>query len=221
MKKHTSVVTVAMAAISSLLFSSPALATFHFWEIREIYSNADGTVQYIELFTGVNSQQFTTGTTIRASQGASTNAFVFPGPTPSPTAGHHLLLATADFASLPGAVTPDFTLADGFLFRSDGIVEFVLASRLIYDCLPTDGTLSLHCDANNGVVCTATSIGVNTPTNYLGMTGSIDAGGGGCTDTDCDGFGSPGSSACPGGAAEDCDDSDATVFPVPLRLPAI
>ena len=213
MKKNSSIVTVAIAAVSSFLFSSPALATFHFWEISEIYSNADGTVQYIELFTASNSQQFTTGRTIRASQGASSNDFVFPGNTPAPTGGHHLLLATADFASLPGAVTPDFTLADGFIFRPDGIVDFMGANRLIYDCLPTDGTLSLHCDANSGIVCTATSIGINSPTNYAGASGSINASGGGCTDVDGDGFGSPGNAACPGGAEEDCDDCDATVFP--------
>ncbi|MCH9034570.1 MAG: hypothetical protein IID42_08705, partial [Planctomycetes bacterium] len=176
MKKHSSVVTVAMVAISSFLLSSPALATFHLWEISEIYSNGDGTVQYIELFTTFNSQQFTIGTTIRASQGASTNNFVFPSNTPAPTGGHHLLLATADFASLPGAVTPDFTLPDGFLFTPDGIVNYIGANSLTYDCLPTDGILSLHCDANNGISCTATSVGVNSPTNYAGATGSIDGG---------------------------------------------
>ena len=71
-----------------------------------------------------------------------------------------MLLATADFASLPGAVTPDFTLPDGFLFSPDGIVNYIGANSLTYDCLPADGTLSLHCDANNGVRCTATSVGV-------------------------------------------------------------
>jgi len=35
----------------------------------------------------------------------------------------------------------------------------------------------------------------------------------GCSDVDGDGFGSPGDAACPGGPAEDCDDSAATVNP--------
>ncbi len=213
MKKHWSIVTVVMAIISSFLLSSPALAIFHLWDISEIFSNADGTVQYIELFTANNGQQFTVDATIRATQGVSSNDFVFPGNTPAPTAGHHLLLATVAFASLPGAVTPNFILADGFLFRPDGLVDFMGANRMGYDCLPTDGSLSLHCDANNGVQCTATSIGVNSPTNYAGAIGSIDVSGGGCTDTDGDGFGSPGNAACPGGAEQDCDDCDATVFP--------
>lgn len=213
MKRSSWIATVAVAGVNSFLLSSPAIATFHFWEINEIYSNEDGTVQYIELFTTFNTQQFTAGQTIRASQGASSNDFVFPGNTPAPTSGHHLLLATADFVSLPGAVTPDFIFADGFLFGPDGIVNFIGANSLTYDCLPTDGTSSLHCVSNNGSSCTAASIAANSPTNYAGDTGSIDAGGSGCTDGDCDGFGSPGDAACPGGAAQDCDDTDGSVFP--------
>ena len=210
-----------MVAIISFLLSSPALATFHFWQISEIYSNADGTVQYIELFTASNNQQFTIGTTIRASQGASSNDFVFPSNTSAPTGGHHLLLATADFASLPGSVTPDFTLADGFLFAPDGLVDYMGANRLPYDCLPSDGISSIHCDANNGIVCTATSIAANTPTNYAGAVGSIDAGGGTgeilCNgiDDDCD----PGTEDDPDndndgvGVCTDCDDGDPNRFP--------
>ncbi len=201
---------VAAAAISSFLLGSPALATFHLWNISEIYSNADGTVQYIELFTTANSQQFTIGTRIRASQSASTNDFVFPGNAPAPTAGHHLLLATADFAALPGAVTPDFTLPDGFLFTPDGIVNYIGANSLSYDCLPTSGTLSIHCDANNGISCMATSVGVNSPTNYAGATGSIDAGGGGCTDTDDDGICDV-CDPCAGGPTSGDTDADGSV----------
>jgi hypothetical protein len=31
------------------------------WQLNEIYSNADGTVQFIELITGASRQQFLTG----------------------------------------------------------------------------------------------------------------------------------------------------------------
>ena len=175
MKTRSSV--VVLACVSSFLLVSPSLASFHLWEISEIYSNADGTVQYVELFTASNSQQFTTNRVIRASQGASNNEFIFPTLTPLPTGGHFLLLATSGFSNLPGSVTADFTLDDGFLFTPDGVVDFVGANSLTYADLPTDGIMSLHCDANNGSSCTATSVGDNSPTNYAGETGSIDAGG--------------------------------------------
>ena len=130
-----------------------------------------------------------------------------------------MLLATADFASLPGAVTPDFTLPDGFLFTPDGIVNYIGANSLTYGCLPTDGVLSLHCDANNGIMCTATSVAVNSPTNYAGASGSIVLGGGeilcDSIDNDCD----PGTEDDPDndndgvGVCTDCDDGNSAVFP--------
>jgi len=209
---------VIVAAICFVL-GSPALASSHLWNISEVYSNADGTVQYIELFTNSNSQQFTTNQIIQTSQGGSSKEFIFPALTPSPTAGHYLLLATAAFARLPGSVTPDFTLDDGFLFTPGGMIDFVGANSLTYECLPIDGILSLHCDSNNGTSCTAASIGANSPTNYAGITGSIDSSEFGCIDNDGDGFGSPGDATCTGGPEEDCDDCDDTVFWEAVEIP--
>lgn len=143
-----------------------AHAIFDFWDISEIYSNADGTIQFIELLTLFNSQQFTMGQTIRASQGASINDFIFPSNTPSPTANKHLLLATAGFASEPGAVTPDFILPDGFLFTNNGTVDFLNAiGNRTYTLLPTGGILSFHYPSG--------TTGTNSPTNFAGQEGSI------------------------------------------------
>ena len=42
---------------------------------------------------------------------------------------------------------------------------------------------------------------------------------GGCVDSDGDGFGNPGSAACMGGAAQDCNDQNTSIFPGALELP--
>lgn len=42
---------------------------------------------------------------------------------------------------------------------------------------------------------------------------------GACADADGDGFGSPGTAGCPGGSADDCDDSDPGVSPGAVELP--
>ena len=53
------------------------LVEIHLWNIREIYSNASGTLQYIELFcpasgqTFLNSQQITASTTFTLNHGIS------------------------------------------------------------------------------------------------------------------------------------------------------
>jgi hypothetical protein len=147
-----------------VLLASPAYATFHLWEFNELYSNADGSVQFIELLTSFDLQQFTNGERIRAGSGTDNVVFVFPSNTPSPTGGHHLLLGTDDFAALSGAVTPDFILPDGFLFRPSGSVSFLGADFLSYTMLPTDGILSLNRNLTPGF---------NSPTNYAGQVGSI------------------------------------------------
>ncbi len=160
-----------MVAAITFWSGARAEATFHFWGITEMYSNADGTVQFIELFSASSSQQFTNGQVIRAIQGASTNDFTFPSDTPSPTNGKNLLIATAAFAALPGAVAPDFTLADGFLFAPDGTVQFLGTTQglITYATLPTDGILSLAADG----VTTA----INSPTNFAGDAGSVNPSG--------------------------------------------
>ncbi|MEZ6193897.1 MAG: PEP-CTERM sorting domain-containing protein [Phycisphaerales bacterium] len=147
-----------------------AHATFHLWDITEVYSNADGSVQYIEMETIFNSQEFLINHTIQASDNGSViNTFTFPSNSPSPTAGHKLLLATPGFAALPGAVTPDFILPAAPFFNPDSpatSINFVAADIFSFTAtdLPTDGVLSLNRNLTTGT---------NSPTNFAGQTGSL------------------------------------------------
>jgi serralysin len=164
---------------------SHAQASFHFWDINEVYSNADGSVQYIELFTASNNQQFTSGRVINVEDGGVIiNTFTFPGPTPSPTAEHHLLIATPGFAVLPGAVTPDFTLPSTSFFNQAAAIttiDFMLADLLTFTNvnLPTDGVLSLNANLTTGT---------NSPTNFNGDAGSLTSTPPLTGDLDSDGF---------------------------------
>ena len=163
--RATQIVTITLI---SLCTAAPASATFHLWQFQELFSNADGTVQFIELFSSFDNQQFATGEVFRSSQGASTVDYTFLADTPAPTANHHLLLATAGFAAIPGAPTPDFIIPDGFLFTPNGEVDNMSIGGpvILYASLPTDGILSL---AGDGV-----TTGTNSPTNYAGESASID-----------------------------------------------
>ncbi len=71
---------IAMLVLGgSLVFgATPAAALFHLWDISEVYSNADGTVQFIELSTTSALQEFITDA--RLASRATLNIFVFPGP---------------------------------------------------------------------------------------------------------------------------------------------
>lgn len=155
-----------------LLTTTAARAGSHTWDIVEIFSNADGTVQFIEL-------QEPNGATSENGIGLlaiTTDANSYPmnaGFIPGSTAFKSFLIATPDFAALPGAPTPDVVLPSLMLpfFFSTAGDTIVYGPN--YDTftftggeLPTDGVHSLNRDK---------TIGVNSPTNYAGDTATIDA----------------------------------------------
>ena len=154
-----------------LCFGSRSVATFHTWDTNEIYSNADGTIQYIELIEadGLNVQSFLTGhhyTSISSD-------FEFGNDLPSTvTANRFFLMATAAFALLPGAVEPDYTIPDGFFSTGGDILTFRLADEnsvgldtffFVLGQLPTNVFLSLGQGGPQ----------LNSPTNFAGETGFI------------------------------------------------
>ncbi len=158
---------IAFALLSGVFLTPPADANFHLWEIKEIYTNSDGTVQFIELFTSSDGQHVLNNHQIIASLGGDTHTFTFPSSSGTPTEDKHLLIATAGFSLLTGSVAPDFTLPDGFLFAPNGTVNFVGADSRTYTTLPTDGVMSLNYPGG--------TLGVNSPTNFAGTQGNVDA----------------------------------------------
>lgn len=159
---------------SFILFSvcSVANASFHTFDISEVYSDSTGTIQFIELVEafGVNNQHLFSGRGLRMSDGGSTNTLIFGSDLPSSaTANQRVLIATAGYAALAGVPAPDYIMADNFLFITGGTLGFGSSSSFgtdtfTFGSLPTDGLSSLSADG---------SIGINSPTNFAGETGSI------------------------------------------------
>lgn len=149
-----------------LMASRPAQASFHLFQINELYSNASGTVQFVELKEafGANGENFLSGHTLTFTQGGTTHTFTFPNDLPSTnTANANVLIGTSSFAGL-GVVMPDYVIPDGFLLTNGGTVDYAGVDSVTYASLPTDGVTSIN---RNGVT------GVNSPTNFAGQTGSI------------------------------------------------
>ena len=75
----------AVAGALCALCSLSAHATFHTYVINEIYSNADGTVQFVELreALGESGQNFFAGIRLVSSSGTSQQTFTFPGNLPT------------------------------------------------------------------------------------------------------------------------------------------
>jgi hypothetical protein len=157
----------AAAFISVALLAGPAQAFFHAWRFSEFFSNADGSVQFIEMRCPVPGEIFANGAQIRSL--STGKVFTFTGTLSGDTTNANLLIATNSFIGLPGSVAPDFTLPSASFFNPAGDTLTFIAGGFTYDnktfSVPTDGVMSRHYPANN--------LADNSPTNFLDAMGSI------------------------------------------------
>jgi hypothetical protein len=154
----------------------------HTWDVNEVFSNADGTVQFVELreANGTPGEVNLAGRPVTSDALGTT--FVIPSNVAPPSTNKHLLLATAAFAALPGAPTPDHIIPAGsvpFFSISGDTVRYNPYDAFVFPAVPTDGINSRN--------RTGTAVRPNSPTNYAGQTGSVDASGPDFGDSDGDG----------------------------------
>ena len=158
---------LAPTLAACLLAASHLQGSFHHWKINEIYSSADGKVQFIEITCAETGENAVRGQRLYSSQGSRTNIFTFPSDPVGNTFNKKLLLATTGFISQPGAVTPNYTFPTNFLFLGNGRVNFANVDALNYASLPSDGRRSLVRSGSQFVLTT------NSPQNFLGHIGSL------------------------------------------------
>ena len=169
------------AFLGLALATTSVQAFFHFWHFDEIFSNADGTVQFIEMTTTSSGEIFANGVQIRST--STGKIFTFTGPNlTSPTTNKNLLIATSGFSSLPGLsqtpplLTPDYTLDANFFNQAGDTLKFCtnpcntpgtnLYETRIFGAVPTDGVMSLR-------FLPTVMTDTNSPKNYAGTTGSV------------------------------------------------
>src|SRR5690349_20120170 len=93
----------SLAALALLLATSPAQAAFHMFRIQEIFTNGDGSVQFVVRRECCNTDgdNFLNGVPLRVTEGGATRVFSFPSNLPSgDTSGKSVLIATQGFANL-------------------------------------------------------------------------------------------------------------------------
>ena len=173
--KHAKLAALLMLG-SMLIVGRPAMAGSHTWKFAEAFSNADGTIQFIEFrepFGGAAEFAINTHT-----MSSNTKVFSIGGsPLTGSTALKRFLVATPAFAALPGVPIPDRILPAGsvpFFSRVNDTLACSGWPSMIFIAgqLPTDGIHSLTA-ASDGT-CNPCTVTVNSPTNYAGATGSVD-----------------------------------------------
>jgi hypothetical protein len=157
-----------LVAMAACLLAPLAAASFHTFEIDRVYSNADGTIQYVVLHegAGMTGEQFFNGHEFTATHGGVVKTFTFNKNLPSSnTNNRNVLIATKGFAAL-GLVTPDYVIDDGFLPTDAGTINYAGVSQMTWTGLPTDGTNALRRDG---------SVIPNVAQNFAGQQGIVPA----------------------------------------------
>lgn len=157
---------VSAVCLLTLILGQAVFAGGHTWKVKEIFSNADGTIQYVEVWEANG----TAGEIGTANHNVSSNShfFTIPSNVASPTTFKSLLLATQGFADL-NVVRPDYIIADNFFSLTTDSISYVPLHTMTFLAgqLPTDGVMALAADLTTVV---------NSPENYAGQGGSVDVG---------------------------------------------
>ena len=131
-------VTLSVAGLLALSGAAVHSAS-HSWDVHEIFSNSDGTIQFIELWeaNGMPNETDLDGKTVFSN----TEVFIFPGDVASPTTNRRILLATSGFAALPGAPPVDYIIVDDFFSTGGDTITYWTYDATTFGAgqLPTDG----------------------------------------------------------------------------------
>jgi serralysin len=154
-----------LTATSVLLgLTAPVQAAFHLWTITEVYSDASGSLQFIELVDNAGFQGSVGGFSYQISNSGNTitHSYTFPNSLPGVPPGAHMLLGTAGIQAA-GGPAPDFIIPNNFVFTPGGTMSFFQASGP-YPSIPTDGNLSFTWGGGTAA---------NSPENFNGQTGHV------------------------------------------------
>ncbi len=157
------VVLAILASAASALV--PGITFF----VDQVYSNADGTLQFVVIYDSGSvdcdtGEDLWANRTLVSTGPGPEKTFVFPTNLPTcKTSGRRILIASEGFAAL-GLITPDYVIPNGFMQIPNGAVRFAGMSQLTYTALPKDGVNAYYRDG---------TVKQNLATNFAGATTSI------------------------------------------------
>jgi len=132
------------------------------WSVDQVYSNANGAIQYIVL--SQDGVQECDGLSVISVHDGATHGIVWTD-LPRVTSDRRFLIATRGFERL-GILSPNAVVFDGFLGTREGVIR-VCDTEYHYAALPTDGVTALN--ASGSAVR-------NVATNLAGYSRSVTAG---------------------------------------------
>jgi hypothetical protein len=158
----------ALGLVLLVASSPPARAQAPSFSIDQIYSNADGSVQFVVLreTQGQDGQGAFAGLTLRSTGAGAPKTYTFPRNLPATaTASARVLVGSIGFQAL-GLVATDFTIPDRFIPAESGTLLFAGATSTSFGPLPTNGVSAISSDG---------SLRPNLATNFAGRSASATA----------------------------------------------
>ena len=159
--------------LASRTVAGNAQAKSHLWDMLRVFSNEQGNIQFIGMFVsdpaGTGEHLFG-GRPLTSS--TNSNTFIFPNDLPlgGSTFQTWVLIATQDYANLPGAPTPDYIIPANFFDPNGDELRYrntIDIFTIPAGVMPTDGT---------GMLLRDLSTPVNVGTNFAGESGTVAAG---------------------------------------------
>ena len=132
------------------------------FKIDSLYSNLDGSVQFIRLTEteGLNGQNRLKGLKLTSTRNGVTKEYTFVNDIPTEYTAHVSIVVVAapvrglPFLRAPGQWSccwdPYYELPERFLAVGGGSVDFAGVDQMVYEKLPTNGTHALHRDGTVG-----------------------------------------------------------------------
>jgi hypothetical protein len=157
-----------LSALCIAVAAMPAQASFHLFRIEQVFSNSDGSAQYVVMreTSGANGENFWQGQALSTTNAAGVQKrFPFPANLPSSnTAGRSVLIATAAFGTLTGVV-PDYTIPERFIPVDGGSLDYASGTdHIALPVLPLDGVTAVD---RNGTAVPA------LPRNFANVTTAL------------------------------------------------
>jgi hypothetical protein len=159
---------IAILVAVVLFVQGPAFAGIHTWDVGEVFSNADGTIQFVE-FVEANGGNGETGIS-SGSTSSNAKSFSWSGAPVSGTAYKRYLVGSQSFANLTGAPPIDGLMPTSvlpfFFSPASDTVDFAVYDSCTFVGAPSNGVGARDCVTN-------TNTAGNSPTNYAGTPGSV------------------------------------------------
>jgi hypothetical protein len=155
---------VAAVALGIMTTVSPSQGAHHLWRLAQVFSNASGSAQFVQLNCPA------AGENNIGPFGITSNGHSFSFATNlasgTSTANSWVLVATSNFGSLPGAIPPDYVLPVSSFFSTGGdtLTYAGGVDTWTFGTVPTDGVHSLMRDGTTPQ---------NSLINFAGTTGSV------------------------------------------------